>query len=208
MQNYIGFYWTLPVPWAGFRDLPNNVDEASGLSRTIRYQRDRVRHWVKEEKGELIDEAVFLETEPDRGSDLILPVVEKLLDQCREQGARLVLVNFTLAFGWRQHHELWWRLHELPDLVEPLDPIPIPIEGEVFDPVSHFRQWQKASADWVSGKAERVDIVARQIGKLSSSGLSHRQIAEALNDAGILTPASGRPWTKDNVGKFLKDRLT
>ena len=69
MQNYIGFYWTLPVPWAGFRDLPNDADEASGLSRTIRYQRDRVRRWVKEEKGELIDETVFLETEPDRGSD-------------------------------------------------------------------------------------------------------------------------------------------
>tara|TARA_R110002110_G_scaffold5209_1_gene26997 strand:+ start:1782 stop:2408 length:627 start_codon:yes stop_codon:yes gene_type:complete len=207
MQNYIGFYWTLPVPWAGFRDLPNDADEASGLSRTIRYQRDRVRRWVKEEKGELIDETVFLETEPDRGSDLILPVVEKLLDQCREQGARLVLVNFTSSCGWRQHHELWCRLHELPELVEPLDPIPLPIDGEVFDPVSHFRQWQKASRNWASGKADRVDFVAGQINELFSSGLSHRQIAEALNDDGVLTPASDRPWTKDNVRKFLKDRL-
>ncbi len=208
MQKYIGFYWTLPVPWAGFRDLPNDVEEASGLSRTICYQRERVRRWVKDEKGDLIDEKVFLETEPDRGSDLILPVVEKLLDRCRDQGARLVLVNFTLSFGWRQHHELWCRLHEQPDLVEPLDPASLLIDGENFDPVLHFRQWQKASLNWASGKAERVDIVARQIGELSSSGLSHRQIAEALNDAGILTPASGRPWTKDNVGKFLKDRLT
>ncbi len=207
MQKYIGFYWTLPVPWAGFRDLPNDVEEASALSRTIRYQRERVRRWVKDEKGDLIDEKVFLETEPDRGSDLILPLVEKLLDRCQDQGARLVLVNFTSSFGWRQHHGLWCRLRELPDLVEPLDPIPIPIDGEVFEPVSHFRQWQEANANWASGKAGRVDTVAKRIGELSSSGLSHRQIAEALNEAGILTPASGRPWTKDNVGKFLKDRL-
>ena len=39
----VGFYWTLPVPWAGFTDLPTDVDEAAAQSRTIRYQRDLIR---------------------------------------------------------------------------------------------------------------------------------------------------------------------
>ena len=42
-RNAVGFYWTLPVPWAGFTDLPKDIDAAVKASRTIRYQVQRVR---------------------------------------------------------------------------------------------------------------------------------------------------------------------
>ena len=45
-QNAVGFYWTLPVPWAGFTSLPKAVDDAAKLSRTIRYQRDLIRRYA------------------------------------------------------------------------------------------------------------------------------------------------------------------
>lgn len=37
-MNYIGFYWTLPVNWAGFTTLPSDADAAAKVSCTIRYQ--------------------------------------------------------------------------------------------------------------------------------------------------------------------------
>ena len=46
-ERYVGVYWTLPVNWAGFRALPLDVDAAAAASRTIRYQRERVRGWVR-----------------------------------------------------------------------------------------------------------------------------------------------------------------
>lgn len=103
MRSFIGFYWTLPVPWAGFSHLPRDVDAAAAKSRTIRYQRDRVRRWVRDEPGELSAEEVFLELAPDRGSEHVLPLIDKLLDRCRSQSARLVLVDFSVAYGWRRH---------------------------------------------------------------------------------------------------------
>ena len=36
MRNAVGFYWTLPVPWAGFVELPEDIDAAAKASRTIR----------------------------------------------------------------------------------------------------------------------------------------------------------------------------
>lgn len=202
MQRYLGFYWTLPVPWAGFTQLPADADEAAAQSRTIRYQRDRVRQWVAQEKGDLIGETVFMETAPDRGNKHILPEVEKLLRRCRDEDARLVLVDFSTAFGWRSHQALWSYLRTMPERVEPLDAIPVAIGGEIFDPVAHFRQWQEANADWSEKKSERRAIAARRIPELAAEGRSNREIAEALNTEGISTVTGGRPWTKESVRKF------
>ena len=49
MTHYLGLYWTLPVPWAGFTRLPKDAKAAAARSRTIAYQRERVRRWVAEE---------------------------------------------------------------------------------------------------------------------------------------------------------------
>jgi hypothetical protein len=68
---YLGFYWALPVNWAGFRRLPANIDDAAAGSRTIRYQRERVRAYVAESRGRLVDEIAFIDMQPDRATDLV-----------------------------------------------------------------------------------------------------------------------------------------
>ena len=42
-RNAVGFYWTLPVPWAGFTALPEKIEDAAKVSRTIRYQMQLIR---------------------------------------------------------------------------------------------------------------------------------------------------------------------
>ena len=59
-ERFVGFYWTLPVNWAGFRELPVDVAAAAAASQTICYQRERVRRYVADEHGELIDEIAFM----------------------------------------------------------------------------------------------------------------------------------------------------
>ncbi len=78
MRNAVGFYWTLPVPWAGFTELPTDIDAAAGASRTIGYQRALIRRHAKAEKLNLIREEVFLEIEPDRGSRSIHAPLNRL----------------------------------------------------------------------------------------------------------------------------------
>src|SRR5687767_11912835 len=87
-DRYIGFYWTMPVPTHRFTHLPENPDEAAKRSRTIASQRAIVRRWVEDESGviEPGDEVVFLEVDPDHGTEHIGPVVLKLLDRCRREG--------------------------------------------------------------------------------------------------------------------------
>ncbi len=55
-QAAVGFYWTLPVPWAGFTELPKDVDRAAEFSRTIRYQREIIRRYAREHHLQLIHE--------------------------------------------------------------------------------------------------------------------------------------------------------
>ena len=69
MRNAVGFYWTLPVPWAGFTKLPKDIEEAAKASRTIRYQCELIRRYARDNGYRLVDEKVFLEIEPDRGSE-------------------------------------------------------------------------------------------------------------------------------------------
>ena len=102
-RNAVGFYWTLPVPWAGFISLPNEIDEAAKVSRTIRYQRDLIRRYAKDEGYRLIYEEVFLEIEPDRGSDLILEPLRKVKKICHDQDAILLFVDFWGVQRWRAH---------------------------------------------------------------------------------------------------------
>ncbi len=87
-RRYIGFYWTRPVPWAGFTALPRDANDAAKMSMTVRYQRERVWRWVRDERGELIAEEAFIEVAPDRGTKHIVPEVDRLLRICREQEAR------------------------------------------------------------------------------------------------------------------------
>ena len=202
MQNFIGFYWTLPVPWAGFRTLPKSADEAAAKSQTIRYQRDRVRSWVREENGTLFAEEVFLELQPDRGTEQIVPVIDRLLARCRAEDATLVLVDFSEAFGWRRHGPLWDRLDDETSWMA-LDPVPVIMDGADFDPVEHFRTWREIDHAHAGSKPDRKAAIARAIDGLGTEHATVTALAQALNTEGVRTP-TGRSWTEDNLRKFLK----
>lgn len=202
MQRYVGFYWTLPVPFANFTSLPQDVDAAAGQSRTIRYQRDRVRRWVAGEKAALVAERVFLELQPDRGTDLVRPALDEAIALCTDQGADLVLVDFAAAFGWRRHSWLRDHLEASGIGVQALDPAPIPIDGATFDPVEHFRTWQQAQAAFVARKPERKAALIAAIGRLPVEDMTLAEVAAHLNAEGLRTP-TGKPWTRENVRKFL-----
>jgi hypothetical protein len=203
MRDYIGFYWTLPVPWAGHQTLPQDVDEAASRSQTIRYQRECVRQWVKENKGKLIEERVFMELEPDRGTEHIVPEVEKALKRCREVGARLLIVDMAASYGWRGHPFLNRVISNNEAFCQRLYPAKIMINGHSFDPVRHFRKWRLAQKKFSASKAERLAAARAAAEALSPSCSNYSELAEALNEEGHLT-ATGKPWTAENLGKFLK----
>lgn len=213
MDRYLGLYWTLPVPWAGFTQLPKDVEKAAKASRTIRYQRERVRRWVKEEGGTLIAEEVFLELAPDRGTEHILPAVDRLLSRAKADGAKLVLVDFSEAYGWRRHAALHEHLAAQPALHVMLDPEPLLIieEGALavagsltgaFDPAGHFRAWREVEATHAATKPQRKAHLASAIAARQGEHASLAALAQALNADGLTTP-TGKPWSADNLRKFM-----
>jgi hypothetical protein len=81
-QAFVGFYWTLPVNWTGFRSLPKDVEEAAAKSRTIRYQMERVRKHVDENAGELVGEFTFMDVRPDRATDAVQEALSPTCKLC------------------------------------------------------------------------------------------------------------------------------
>lgn len=200
-MDYFAFYWTLPVPWAGFSVLPNDPDAAAEASRTIRYQVTRVRHWVADQKGRLLGEEVFLEIQPDRGSEQIVPVIDKLIHKAKRQGAQIVLVDFSEAMRWRRHGPLWDRL-DTSGIAVALDPEPVQMPEGLLDPIAHFRSWRRLERLHADGKIDRIAALRSAIADLREEGLSFAAIAAELNAAGIMT-ATGKAWTGDNVRKLV-----
>lgn len=202
-MRVIGFYWTLPVPWAGFTKLPKSVDEAAKASRSIRYQRARVRQWLKLDGGQLIEEAAFMEVKADRGTAAILPEIDRLLSRAEALDATLALVNFAESFFWRPHAALWGRLQSEPRVMA-LDPAPVVIDGHAFDPTEHFRAWADLNATHSALKPQAKVEIAAQIAKLREGGARYDEIAKTLNAEGITTP-NGKAWTGDNLRKLMTD---
>jgi hypothetical protein len=216
-EKFVGLYWTLPVPWAGFRSLSDfpfkagDVEAAARKSETILYQRDLVRRWSRENRGDLIHEKAFLEKSPDRGSGEIDTVVAKLAELCRTENARLLIVDFSDNYGMRSHsdlnqcieRELATRCIKIPaePLTIELDPGPPP-RLKHFDPVEHFRSWRRQSEEWSSAKGQRALEAMNHIEQWRSQDLSFSKIAERLNEAGLKT-LTGRAWTADNARKML-----
>lgn len=202
-KKFLGFYWTLPVPWAGFSALSKDIDRAAEQSLTIHYQCELVRRWVKNEGGVLFAEEVFLELEPDRGSEHISHDLSRALETCRNEKAILVLVDFSLSFGSRPHQRLWHQLNSSNVEHMPLEPEPILIDGEMFDPVEHFRGWRVLQDARAQSKPERKAALAAAISQYEKENSSNATIAKALNASGMTT-TNGKPWTADNLGKFLR----
>jgi hypothetical protein len=200
----VGFYWTLPAPWAGFTDLPDDIDEAAAASRTIRYQRELIRRYAAGEGFRLIREQVFLELEPDRGSDQILGPLEEVEAICLKEAAVLLYVEFAELGGWRRHHYLVdWARRERREPIEILPIYPSPLEVSGFDPHQHFSAWRQAQSEWSARKPERTARALSRAQQLQIEGRSQSGIADQLNSEDIPSP-TGKRWTADNVRKLLK----
>lgn len=201
-RNAVGFYWTLPVPWAGFTTLPAQIDEAAAISKTIRYQRDAIRRHAKIEGFNLVREEVFLEIEPDRGSDIIREPLAKVAKICREHDAVLLYVDFSQIQGWRSHAPMqqWSQTYSIQ--TDPVFPDEMVMDGQMFDPHAHFSAWREKQSDWMAGKVERAAKAHARALVLLSEGQKRPAIADLLNAENISSP-SGKPWTADNIGKFL-----
>lgn len=204
--NAVGFYWTLPVPRAGFVQLPRNVDEAAKLSKTIRYQRDLTRRVAEEHRFQLVHEEAFLEIGPDRGSRTVLATLEKIRGICEREKARLLYVDFADAHMWRAHYRLHDWLKAGPVETLGIAPDTILMDGKPFDPVAHFRAWREADAAWSYGKEERVGKALARADELrQGQKLSAARIAQILNQEGLPT-ATGKRWTEDSLRKQIKAR--
>ena len=204
-RNAVGFYWTLPAPWVGFRRLPEAVDEAAKKSKTIRYQRDLIRRCAEEEGYLLVHEEVFLEIDPDRGSDLIFAALEKVKKICRAEDAVLFVVDFSEVSRWREHMVMTCWLREANIDIENISPREIILDGKIFDPHAHFRSWRQKHRDWTEKKPERIGRAVERAKELLELGKSFLEIAETLNTEKVQTP-TGRPWKPDNIRSFMKNR--
>ncbi len=202
MRRFVGFYWTLPVPFAKFTALPNDIDAAAEKSTTIRYQRERVRRWVKEEKGDLRAERAFLELAPDRGTPEGATAVDAAITVAKAEDAELVLVDFGEAFGWRTHPALRHRLETSGHPFTLLSPEPVLLDGKDFDPVMHFRLWDETWRSYRGSKEARKGAVRKVLGALPTEEMSFSEMAASLNEKGVTT-VTGKPWTNESIRKFL-----
>ena len=204
--NAVGFYWTLPVPRAGFVRLPRNVDDAAKISKTIKYQRDLTRRYGMEHRFHLVHEEAFLEVEPDRGSRTIVGTLEMTRKLCERNQACLLYVNFADVHMWRAHWELKAWLERGPVKSLGIAPDPILIDGQQFDPIAHFRKWRAADDVWSAGKQERIRRALARADELrNNQQVSVAKTARILNEEGLLS-VTGKPWTEDSLRKQLKAR--
>ncbi len=199
IMRHVGFYWTRPVFWAGFRQLDPSPEIAAGQSRTIRYQRALVRQWAGRVGAEIVEEVVAMEIAPDRASPALLGDLERALGIAAQKAARLVLVDFADAHGWRRHGPLWDRLAREDHAL--ISPEPLDLEGAVFDPVEHFRSWRRTCDAHIATRPEHRALILAALQDLETLALPAQ--AEALNRAGFRT-FTGRTWTADNLRKFVR----
>lgn len=198
MQPFVGLSWTRPVPWRTFQRLSPDIDVAAQQSRTIRYQRDRIRRHVKTEGGTLISEIALIEIAPDRATPDGMAALAKVV-AAQPKDAIFAYVDFAACFGWRTNRFLSEALRG--SRTHPLYPDPLVIDGAEFDPINHFRIWRERDQDHIKAKADH----ARQVMTVLAAdpGRSLAQSAAALNEMGLATHG-GKPWSADNLRKFRK----
>lgn len=200
----VGFYWTLPVPWAGFTEIGKSVDEACRRSRTIAYQREACHRHARKHGLEIIHETAFLEMQPDRGTEYIAGPLERIAPLCRAQDAVVLYVDFKVLEGWRRNDALHAAARKLGLTMEPVYPDPLPVDGTLFDPAGHFSDWRRDHQAWMADKPARAAAALARALALRESGAKNPAIATALNAEG-LGSLTGKPWSAENLRKLLKD---
>jgi len=201
LEKAVGFYWSLPVPWAGFTRLSPDIEVAVMQSRTIAYQRCLVQQYASQNGLALIREIAFLELEPDRGSHHVGEALQKAAKVCAEHAAELLYVDFTALAGWRSHHAMQdWLLAN--DMGLAIEAAPVVIDGERFDPAAHFTDWRDRQSAWMAAKHERVAAARMRALALQAEGQKKPAIARLLNAEGLRS-ATGKPWTADSLRKIM-----
>ena len=66
-----------------------------------------------------------------------------------------------------------------------------------------FRRWREIERAHAETKPQRKAALADAIDRLASEHATHAALAEALNADRLFTP-NGKPWTADNLRKFIK----
>ena len=203
MDAFVGFYWTLPVNWAGFRDLPRDPEAAAAKSATIRYQMERVRRHVREVGGTLAGEIVFMDTRPDRATAAVQEGLARARTLCADRDATLLFVEFADSHFWRRNPHLHDALRDYGMRPEGLSPVPLTIDGRFFDPARHFGDWRRRDATAAArlrrdARAGLEDALAR-----TPEGPGRtKAMADLLNATGVATVRGGA-WTAENVRKAL-----
>lgn len=76
------------------------------------------------------------------------------------------------------------------------------VDGEMFDPHTHFAHWREGQRAWSEGKHERAERALRRTQELPASSMKNPTIANHLNAEGLRS-LSGGPWTAESLRKFL-----
>jgi hypothetical protein len=205
--EYVGIYWTLPVNWAGFRNLPSDVDEAAAASQTIRYQRERARAYVREVGGVLVSEIAFMDTRPDRATDAVRQVLRRAAPDYAGRHITLLAVRFADIHMWRHNPFLDDAAEELGLELLALSPDPVTVEDQVFDPALHFATWRKADESAMTRlRLEAHAGLKAALAEVPEGDGRWRTIARLLDSRGIRS-IRGQRWTAENVRK-LAGRLS
>ena len=204
--EFVGFYWTLPINWAGFRRLPADIEAASAKSRTIRYQKHAVRNWVADNGGRLIKEIIFMELSPDRGTPAVTSELAKVRELCTDGRATLLYVDFAEAFHWRRHPHLNAYLQQNDISFIPLPPEPLVMDGKPFNPIKHFETSRAKHQAKTRSLRELAtyELLAAAERHLRDGG-TYVSIRDELNERQIRTP-TGKLWSEDTVRKTLARR--
>lgn len=202
MMSAVCFYWTLPVPWAQFTSLPDDINQAILASRTIRYQHEVVHRHARNSGFQIISEKVFLELAPDRGSLHIREALQSLEAIGKRNDATLLYVDFWRFQHWRAHTVFESWIKEASIACEAVPPDPIYLDGSEFDPFRHFRNWRAIQEEWTRGKSKRITLAKNSAVRLKQQGATYSEIAAALNSQSIRS-ASGKPWSGESVRKLL-----
>jgi hypothetical protein len=186
-------------------------------SKTIAYRKDLCPHLCCTRNGEMVDEFVFLEHRPDGGTSAIFEKAQEALESCRKADATLLLLDFSgrrtgstrAAEHHRSHFPLTRWLSELNSYVPKiiwLPPDAIMIDGYLFDPIKHFKNWHIVRSNLPRRPQIRHDFIQKIIDVVGVDILQDHNFAKAsaiLSDAGIKT-INGEKWERDNLRNYLR----
>lgn len=199
----VGFYWTLPVTWADFRRLPGDIDGAARASRTIRYQRERVRQWAQHEAHSLVGEVAFMDVRTDRATEQVREALEKARRLCARRQAVLAYVAFEERNLWRSNPHLRHYAGELGLELIALSPDPITIDGRRFDPVAHSKASRVAERERMGElRREAYAGIERALSAIPEGAGRWQAVAERLNIEGVRS-LKGSAWTPENIRKVV-----